>query len=221
MYTPVHLMMMANMSIVMQLVRCAMGGLNWEAVMQSGKDRDAGYTMVEVRHKRMVGKRKRKSQIISRRQAKAVCGRHAKRVWKREDVRRVIVAEAGSDEEEIISSLESNVVSRGRHVRSILHNYSIATTYYDHFNQLPYFTTHIHHMLSIVQPHKLMAAPKHDVVSSCETLAILIALCIEHARISCLHSTFVPSVTTAGVACLKSRKNDLAYTSSDYNDRHL
>jgi len=27
----------------------------------------------------------------------------------------------------------------------ILHYYSIATTYYDHFNQLPYFTTHIHH----------------------------------------------------------------------------
>jgi hypothetical protein len=96
MYTPVHLMMMVNMSIVMQLVRCATGGLNWEAVMQSGKDRDAGYTMVEARRKRMVGKRKRKSQIISRRQAKAVCGRHVKRVWKREDVQRVIVAEAGS-----------------------------------------------------------------------------------------------------------------------------
>lgn len=99
-YTPVHLMMMANMSIVMQLVRCATGGLNRVAVMQSGKDRDAGDTMVEARRKRMAGKRKRKSQIISRRQAKAVCGRRAKRVWKREDVRRAIVAEAGSDEEE-------------------------------------------------------------------------------------------------------------------------
>ena len=110
-------MMMANMSIVMQLVRCATGGLNWEAVMQSGKDRDTGHTMVEARRKRMAGKRKRKSQIISRRQAKAVCGRRAKRVWKREDVRRAIVAEAGSDEEEIISSPESNVVRRGRHVR--------------------------------------------------------------------------------------------------------
>ena len=110
-------MMMANMSIVMQLVRCATGGLNREAVMQSGKDRDAGHTMVEARRKRMAGKRKRKSQIISRRQAKAVCGRRAKRVWKREDVRRAIVAEAGSDEEEIISSPESNVVRRGRHVR--------------------------------------------------------------------------------------------------------
>ena len=99
-YTPVHVMMMANMSIVMQLVRCATGGLNRVAVMQSGKDRDAGDTMVEARRKRMAGKRKRKSQIISRRQAKAVCGRRAKRVWKREDVRRAIVAEAGSDEEE-------------------------------------------------------------------------------------------------------------------------
>jgi hypothetical protein len=99
-YTPVHLMMMANMSIVMQLVRCATGGLNRVAVMQSGKDRDAGDTMVEARRKRMAGKRKRKSQIISRRQAKAVCGRRTKRVWKREDVRRAIVAEAGSDEEE-------------------------------------------------------------------------------------------------------------------------
>jgi len=100
MYTPVQLMMMANMSIVMQLVRCATGGLNRVAVMQSGKDRDAGDTMVEARRKRMAGKRKRKSQIISRWQAKAVCGRRAKRVWKREDVRRAIVAEAGSDEEE-------------------------------------------------------------------------------------------------------------------------
>jgi hypothetical protein len=99
-YTPVHLMMMANMSIVMQLVRCATGGLNRVAVMQSGKDRDAGDTMVEARRKRMAGKRKRKSQIISRRQAKAVCGRRTKRVWKREDVRRAIVAEADSDEEE-------------------------------------------------------------------------------------------------------------------------
>ena len=62
-------MMMANMSIVMQLVRCATGGLNRVAVMQSGKDRDAGDTMVEARRKRMAGKRKRKSQIISRRQA--------------------------------------------------------------------------------------------------------------------------------------------------------
>ena len=47
-FTPVHLMMMANMSIVMQLVRCATGGLNREAVMQSGEDRDAGHRMVEA-----------------------------------------------------------------------------------------------------------------------------------------------------------------------------
>ena len=88
--------------------------------MQSGKDRDAGHTMVEARRKRMTGKRKRKSQIISRRQAKAVCGRRAKRVWKREDVRRAVVAEAGSDEKDIISSPEANVVvRRGSHVRRV------------------------------------------------------------------------------------------------------
>ena len=88
--------MMANMvcegevsvakSIVMQLVRCATGGLKRETVMQSSKDRDAGHTMEVVSRKRMLGKWKSKSQIISRWQGKAVCARRAKRVWKQEEV---------------------------------------------------------------------------------------------------------------------------------------
>jgi hypothetical protein len=61
--------------------------------------------MMEARRKGMAGKRTRKSQIISRLQAKAVCGRRVKRVWKREDVRRAIVA--------------ANVVRRGRHLRRV------------------------------------------------------------------------------------------------------
>ena len=62
--------MMANMvcdgevnlakSIVMQLVRCATGGLKREAVMQSGKDRDAGHTMEEASRKGIMRNRKRK-----------------------------------------------------------------------------------------------------------------------------------------------------------------
>ena len=95
------------MSMVMQRGRRAKGGLKWETVVQSGKDRNAGPMKQEASRIRIM--QKRKSEIISSPQAKVVgCGRHVRRVWKWEAVQRVKDAEAGSDEQEILTHKEEN-----------------------------------------------------------------------------------------------------------------
>jgi hypothetical protein len=86
--------------MVMQRGRRAKGGVKWEAVMQSGKDRNTGPTKQKASCIGIMSKQK--SGIIRIRQAKvAGCGRHVRRVWKQQTVHRIEDAEAASDEQEI------------------------------------------------------------------------------------------------------------------------